>query len=575
MALIYDDHGKLVWDGEGGGIGMAPAQGGDATFLRHANGKVYQLHGYGGASASGPTIPALDGSGELWNEVTPNDLAMAENSRGGGPGPYLAAMLASGIGASYLAGAGAGAGAEGGTAATAKALPDSYWGMQAAADTGTATSLGGGVAEGAFPATSGGMSTIQTALNPLTGAYEPVGGAMSTTGALQGGTGVGLTSGAGAGTGIGLADAVRAASTANSLNDLTQSPSPVQSGPTNPGGGPAASISPINSGQLIPGISNGALTLGAAGLGVAGAASGILNPTTTQTQSNSVSAMTPEELELIKLNTQLAQKQLANIDQLAPYQQQLIQQAIDQGNQQKQYTDALNAAISPQQYADSAKAQFDYTNSLPAIQQQLLQKQLDALNLNGAATPEQTALIKDATDQAISAGTGDIDTQTKRGIGMIADELANSRGLRLSDTPITREATLLTSRAEDSKASLVRNLRAAQATSQLNYPLAVQQVQNQTSNNQQQIDAAAQQFQAQLQQQAQSNRLALMGQASSTGIGLAGIGGGSSALSALNSSRLANNTTTNSTTPGIGLTQIGQAAGGIGSLISAGSKLEF
>lgn len=150
MAIIYDDQGKPVWDGEGGGMGMAPAQGGDAAFLRHANGKVYQLHGYGGASASGPTIQATDGSGELWNEVTPDDLAMAENSRGGGPGAYLAAMVAAAASAGLLG---------------PEALP-----------------AGESLTSGGFA--PGAMSTAASSVDPLT-LGATTGAPMSTTAALQ------------------------------------------------------------------------------------------------------------------------------------------------------------------------------------------------------------------------------------------------------------------------------------------------------------------------------------------------------------------------------------------------------
>ena len=107
---------------------------------------------------------------------------------------------------------------------------------------------------------------------------------------------------------------------------------------------------------------------------------------------------------------------------------------------------------------------------------------------------------------------------------MIADELANSRGLRLSDSPISSEAALLAREGLIQKGSLTRNMRAAEASSALNYPLAAQQIFGAQNQNQQNILQSAQQFQASLRDRAYQNRLALTGPATTGGIGLASIG---------------------------------------------------
>lgn len=236
-----------------------------------------------------------------------------------------------------------------------------------------------------------------------------------------------------------------------------------------------------------------------------------------------------DERSLTKLNTELAQKQLDNLNSLAPYQQQLVQSSLAQLKQQSDYTSAYNKLISPEQQAQDAADQVKQAKEMGATQKQLLQMQLDQLKQGGAATDEQKKLIAEATQSSIDAGTEDINTQTKRGIGLISDELANSRGLRLSDAPIGSEAALLTRAGNDQISSLTKNLRASQAQSVLNYPLAVQGLQSGINLSTQSITQAAQQFQDQLRQQAAANRQSLYGTTSSSGIGLSSIGSGTGA----------------------------------------------
>lgn len=235
---------------------------------------------------------------------------------------------------------------------------------------------------------------------------------------------------------------------------------------------------------------------------------------------------TADEQELIKLNTQLAQLQLQNMNALQPFQKQLLESSMSELTRQNALNSALDSAITPQQQADAAKADFQRQQSLGPIQDELLQLQLQAARQGGRATPEQLQAIKEATDAGIAAGTSDIDASTQRGIGLISDELANARGLRLSDSPISSEAALLAREGLIQKGSLVKNLRAGQATAALNYPLAASQVTSGINLSQQGVAAAAQQFQADLRQRAASNRMALFGTSSNSGLGLASIGSG-------------------------------------------------
>ena len=240
----------------------------------------------------------------------------------------------------------------------------------------------------------------------------------------------------------------------------------------------------------------------------------------------SIPGLSAEESELVNLSTQLAKRQLANIDSLMPFQQEMLKQSYAELQRQGRISGAMSGAITPEMEADLMKQDFERARKLGPIQDQLLQAQLDAMQ--GKISPQQQA----AMDAAIAAGEGDIDRSTQSGIGMIADELANSRGMRLSDSPIMREAGLLAEKGQELKKSLAQNIRATGMT-------AFPQMSAGIGLNQQAIADAAKSFQADLRQRASSNRMALFGGASQSGIGLAGVGGGagSSALSSLSGVR--------------------------------------
>lgn len=270
------------------------------------------------------------------------------------------------------------------------------------------------------------------------------------------------------------------------------------------------------------------------------------------TQQQTIS---PEERELTRIQAELAQKQSTLFDQMQPFQQELLNQSLAEMKRQSAMSDAMDAAVTPEQQAALYKQDYDRSVKLGPIQDELLQLQLDEARRGGAATPEQLQRIKEAADAGIEAGTSDIDMSTKRGIGLISDELANSRGLRLSDSPIGSEAALLARGGEDQKASLIKNLRAGQASAALNYPLAASQVTSGINLNQQQVLDAAKTFQADLRQRAFQNRMALTGQTEQSGIGLSSIRTpGATGVGSSTSGR----------TSGVDIGTIGKAAGGIG-----------
>lgn len=197
-----------------------------------------------GLSNSGPYANVADGSpgpggigrivhrdGEAIQMFTPQEweqqLNMAQKNLSGdminnlGPFSVLTPLLlAAGGDAAFNGGAGLSSLFGSGAPAT-----DAAWGVNP---------IGG-----AFPETTGGMSTITSQLNPITLAPETVGGPMSTTAALQSSAaGGGFTGGA-----VGGLSSLSNIPT----SPLTQSAAPVQEGPTSPGSGPGGSVTDVQS----------------------------------------------------------------------------------------------------------------------------------------------------------------------------------------------------------------------------------------------------------------------------------------------------------------------------------------
>ena len=258
------------------------------------------------------------------------------------------------------------------------------------------------------------------------------------------------------------------------------------------------------------------------------------------TTTNTTDPPTEEERELIRIQTELARQQLQNIEKLAPFQKELLEASLADLRRQGAISGAMDKAISPEDQAAFAKEEFGRARKLGPIQEQILQMQMDAMQ--GKVSPEQKAAIEEYTNAAYQSGASDIDLATGEGIGLVADELANSRGLRLSDTPILREATLLAESGLKQKAGLARSLRGGQAGMMLQAP----QIASGIGLSQQNLAQASQAFQADLRQRAFQNRMTLTGQTASSGIGLAtlGSGAGASALSSLSGVRAQSRTGT-------------------------------
>lgn len=433
-----------------------------------------------------------------------------------------------------------------------------------------------------------GLSALAEGGSSLAASFLPEGGYQSLLSSLMEGpstigNGIGLSGAEGAttlggGTGVGAGADTLVAEGGGAVPGI----SPYITGAAGAGG--AATLAGAGGGAAAGaagGVLGTGLTLGQVGavgggaLALAGLAgrSGGLGGSTSQTSTTNIPPMSQEERDLINLNAELTKRQLTSIDQLAPFQQQMLQIALDQMQQQAAQDKVINGAVSPEEQAALTRQQYQSALKAGPMQDEILQRQLDTIRLNGAASPEQLAMIKSAADTAITSANSDIDANTSRGIGLISDELANSRGLRLSDSPMSSEAALLAREGEIQKGGVEKSLRANQANATLNYPLAVQGVQTASANASSQIAQAAQTFQQTLRQKAFENRMSITGNATSTGLGLASVGGGNAALSALANRNLAGATKTGTETRGLGLADYSNLAGGIGSAMYGYSRL--
>jgi len=123
----------------------------------------------------------------------------------------------------------------------------------------------------------------------------------------------------------------------------------------------------------------------------------------------------------------------------------------------------------------------------------------------GQLTPEEERLINESLSLGLASGESDIRRFGEESLGFLRQELAPSRGLRPSDTPIVDRGQQVVEEMLRQQGQLRLGLGQQAAQARLQYPL-----QRQT-------------FQEQLRQQAFANRLAMTGQAGQHGLGMAGL----------------------------------------------------
>jgi len=166
------------------------------------------------------------------------------------------------------------------------------------------------------------------------------------------------------------------------------------------------------------------------------------------------------------------------------------------------------------------------------------------------ASDEQRRLIGQGINLGIQQGSSDISNFAAEQLEQIRNVLAPGRGLRPTDTPILDRAGKVAETAIREQASLVRNLRAQEAQSLLEFPLQANEAQSQRSLRQQDIGQGNQQFQqnflAGLLDNATAKRLGLQQQQFSNLAGLSANSPAASVLGTLGSLRQTEATTNSS-----------------------------
>ena len=141
------------------------------------------------------------------------------------------------------------------------------------------------------------------------------------------------------------------------------------------------------------------------------------------------------------------------------------------------------------------------------IQDELREQALADIRSGGAATPEQTELIRQITEGEIAAGRSDIDASLARSLGLLREELAPSRGLRSSDSPIIDRGGVLAGESLRLQERLTSGARARQAENLLNFPLQAQALRGQQIGQQQSFGLDLSQLQDRLQLESFQKRL--------------------------------------------------------------------
>jgi hypothetical protein len=226
------------------------------------------------------------------------------------------------------------------------------------------------------------------------------------------------------------------------------------------------------------------------------------------------------EEELIDINLDTVRSQVAEIVQQMQFQQGVFA-ATDPAIARIQQEGRVQAGLFTdqelrQQFLDRHARQ----QGIDAAQDELRQLQLEQIRQGPGATAEQRELINRATEAQIARGEADITDFGRNALNLIAEELAPSRGLRPTDTPIQDRAFRVGEQLVREQGRLVSDLRGAQAQAELNFPLAANQSQGALSQFQQQLNQSAGDFSRQLEQQAMQNRMNLFGQTGQLGLGL-------------------------------------------------------
>ena len=234
----------------------------------------------------------------------------------------------------------------------------------------------------------------------------------------------------------------------------------------------------------------------------------------------------PSDIEklLQGVNLEIVGQQLDSIMKQSAWQDQFFAASQPFLDQMKQEGEIRSELLSPEQERQRMIDQIESEDLQRAAGDEMLEMELERIRQGPGATDEQKALINEATEAQIARGESDIQAFGENAVGMIREELAPSRGLRPSDTPIQDRGFRVGEEMTRQQGNLVTGLRGAQAQAELNFPLAAGGQQAAWTQFQQGLAQSGSNFQQQLAQNAQANRLNLFGQVGGLGLGLAGGG---------------------------------------------------
>ncbi len=229
----------------------------------------------------------------------------------------------------------------------------------------------------------------------------------------------------------------------------------------------------------------------------------------------STPAPSEEERQLTARQVELAELQL----EATRRQTELAAPAFEQERLRQQIRGEI---FTPEQIRSDLLRQIRREETLGTVQDQLLAIELERIQAGGGATQREKDLIAESTNQALALGGSDLQQAAIQGIDLIKNELAPSLGLRPEDTPIIDRGGQIVTEGLRQFGQLERSLRGAQATAELNFPLARDQALAAQSGFTQQLGQSAAEFQRALQGQASNNRARLLGLGTVGGLGLQG-----------------------------------------------------
>lgn len=192
----------------------------------------------------------------------------------------------------------------------------------------------------------------------------------------------------------------------------------------------------------------------------------------------------------------------------------------------------FDAALSPEQQGQQQAGWMQSVQNLGNQDQDIINKAMGMIGQGASATPEQIALIQQATDLATQSGLSDLGHFRDQSLQHIRDNAAG-RGLNPYDSPIMNQFGTTGEEFGRQAQQLVMGLRQKQMEQQLAYPLQAGQYGIQQLTTASDLANRRAEFQAQLASEAKQNQQnfgrAIMG----TGLGLAQGSSGEAALSPL------------------------------------------